>query len=90
MKDKLKLLQKEQKARAKSKGAWPKDKIIEECCEVLLDHLEDKNTDEEEYDLLMCLIDKHMGSDGLKKNWLRKLESRGRAPTPNQLIFLNS
>lgn len=90
MKDKLKLLQKEEKARAKSKGAWPRDKIIEECCEVLLDHLEDKNTGEEEYDLLMCLIDKHMSSDGLKKAWLKKLESRGREPTPNQLVFLNS
>ena len=94
--EKLRKLQKEQKTLAKAGGGWPRDKVIEECCEVLMDHIENKDTTMEEIDLLMCLVDKYYGShigesfEGTKPIhlWLAKLESKGRVPTGSQRDFL--
>lgn len=94
--EELKKLKKEQKALAKEKGSWPKDKVIEECCEVLVDHCEDKDTTEEEIDLLMCLIDKYWEQhlqEGFEGDlpihkWMKKLKARGREVTGSQDDFL--
>lgn len=94
--EELKKLQKKQKAMAKEKGSFPKDKVIEECCEVLIDHCEGKDTTDEEIDLLMCLIDKYWDQHVLEgfagdlpvHGWMKKLKARGREATTAQRDFL--
>ena len=94
----LKDLQKDQKRAAKADGAWPKGKVIEECCEVLIDHLEGKDTTSEEIDLLMCLIDKYWvmhaeeGWDGdlPLQQWYSKMRRRDRETTVGQSGFLHA
>lgn len=94
----LKDLQKDQKKTAKAGGAWPKDKVIEECCEVLIDHLEGKDTTSEEIDLLMCLVDKYWlmhaeegwGGDLPLQQWWDKMCRRDREVTAVQSWFLQA
>lgn len=83
----LKKLQQEQKELARSKGSYPKDKVIEECCEVLMDHLEGRDTEEEEWDLLMCLIDKHLQNGEGFGRWYAKQMAKKHELTSEQEEF---
>lgn len=79
----------EEKENAKAKGAWPKDKVVEECCEVIIDHAKGYQTTGEELDLLMCLVDRYIFSHMLLHRWKQKLMSRGRQLTVAQSYFFD-
>jgi hypothetical protein len=88
----LAVLHKEEKEKAKDKGSHPKDKIVEEACEVLSAHLTTPfftpGTEQEEMDLLWCLIDKYMDHPTLIQKFREKLLSRGFEPTEPQCRFI--
>jgi phosphoribosyl-ATP pyrophosphohydrolase len=86
----LRTLKRQHQEVAAAAGNHPANKVAEECCEVILAHQEGESSDrveEEEWDLLMSLVAKHMqNGEGMKK-WKDKLDARGRQMVPEQQEF---
>lgn len=80
----LRKLQQGEKERARR----PEEKVIEEAAEVVMAHLGSGNLAEEKMDLLMSLVAWMTTAD--LKQWMKKMEERGRTPTTNQQKFINT
>ena len=78
-------LQQEQKAKA----LRPADKVIEECAEVILAHLQDDpGLEDEKADLLMALVDWASLNPQAISRWEERMRARKRIPTKGQAKFL--
>lgn len=85
----LKFLLKKYHKEKKGEGfALPRDKVEEECAEVILADLGDGNIVDEKGDLFGCLLDLMHERPHYFFQWMRRMRARGRYWMPSQEKYI--